>query len=183
MRSLQEPILAARDGDLAAFTQLVRRFSRMAVGYAYSRLRDFQLAEDAAQEAMIEMHRSIARLKRPEAFTAILRRNLIKQCDRITRPRLARASPVLPRNDGYLFPFVNDPAPMVRAITLQALRAYLNTNHRRAESTMRLALSDPPHKIQYMAAAHLQVKCPAAVRCPRITTIESRGATDARISR
>ena len=48
----------AREGETEAFGILVRRFQDMAVGYGYSILHDFQLAEDAAQEAFFEAHRS-----------------------------------------------------------------------------------------------------------------------------
>ncbi len=39
----------AQAADLKAYDLIVRRFQDMAVGYAYSLLGDFQLAEDAAQ--------------------------------------------------------------------------------------------------------------------------------------
>ena len=40
---------AAWGGDLGAYDQLVRRYQDMSVGYAYSQLGDFHLAEDASR--------------------------------------------------------------------------------------------------------------------------------------
>jgi len=44
----------ARRGDLDAYDCIVRRLQDTAVGYAYSILRDFGWAQDAAQEAFLE---------------------------------------------------------------------------------------------------------------------------------
>lgn len=75
----------ARDGDTDAYADLVRRFQDMAVGYAYGILRDFQLAEDAAQEAFFEAYRTLSKLRQPAAFPGGFRRIVFKQCDRIMR--------------------------------------------------------------------------------------------------
>jgi RNA polymerase sigma factor (sigma-70 family) len=57
----------------------------MAVGYAYSILGDFQLAEDAAQEAFFDAYRHLGDLREPLAFPSWLRRIVFKHCDRRTR--------------------------------------------------------------------------------------------------
>ncbi len=44
----------AKQGDQAAWDNLVRHFRGMAYTVAYSKLRDSHLAEDAAQEAFAE---------------------------------------------------------------------------------------------------------------------------------
>jgi hypothetical protein len=46
MRGWKELVHKAQQGDLDAFDALVERFRDMAVGYAYSFLRDFPLAEE-----------------------------------------------------------------------------------------------------------------------------------------
>jgi len=81
----QKHVAAAQAGDLTAFDRLVDRFRDMAVGYAYSRLRDFQLAEDVAQEAFVQAWRDLSRLREPGAFPAWFRRILFKYCDRLSR--------------------------------------------------------------------------------------------------
>jgi hypothetical protein len=46
-------IAAVRSGETCAYEPVVRRFQDMAVAYAFALLGDWQLAEDAAQEAFI----------------------------------------------------------------------------------------------------------------------------------
>jgi RNA polymerase sigma factor (sigma-70 family) len=88
MDALEVIVTRARDGEAEAFGILVRRFQDMAVGYGYSILHDFQLAEDAAQEAFFEAYRTLSKLREPAAFAGWFRRIVFKQCDRITRRRM-----------------------------------------------------------------------------------------------
>jgi RNA polymerase sigma factor (sigma-70 family) len=85
MGEWRQLIQAAQSGDVEAFDLLVVRFRDMAVGYAYSILRDFGLAEDASQEAFIQAYRDLKTLREPKAFPAWLRRIVFKQCDRLSR--------------------------------------------------------------------------------------------------
>jgi RNA polymerase sigma factor (sigma-70 family) len=85
MDALDVIVARAREGEAEAFGILVRRFQDMAVGYGYSILHDFQLAEDAAQEAFFEAYRTLPKLREPAAFAGWFRRIVFKQCDRITR--------------------------------------------------------------------------------------------------
>ncbi len=94
MDSLESLITRTRDGDDDAYGLVVRRFQDMAVGYGYSILRDFQLAEDAAQEAFFEAYRSLPSLREPAAFPGWFRRIVFKQCDRITRRKVAQTVPL-----------------------------------------------------------------------------------------
>lgn len=75
----------AQAGDEDAFTSLVRRFQDAAVGYAWSLLGDLAAAEDAAQEAFVEVWRSLPRLRAPAAFPVWLRRIVFKRADRLRR--------------------------------------------------------------------------------------------------
>lgn len=84
----------SRAGDADAFTVLVRRFQDMAVGYGYALLHDFQLAEDAAQEAFFEAYRSLDQLREPAAFAGWFRRIVFKQCDRIIRHKQPTPAPL-----------------------------------------------------------------------------------------
>jgi RNA polymerase sigma factor (sigma-70 family) len=84
----------ARDGDLAAFDAVVRRFQDMAVGYAYSILGDFPLAEDAAQEAFIQAYLNLKALREAQAFPAWLRRIVLTQCNRLTRRKRLATVPL-----------------------------------------------------------------------------------------
>lgn len=87
MLELGKLVAEAQRGDLAAFNQLVCRFQDSAAAYAFSVLGDFQLAEDAAQDAFLEVFRCLPALREPLAFPGWLRRVVFKQCDRMTRPK------------------------------------------------------------------------------------------------
>jgi len=83
----QAHVVEAQRGDLQAFERIGQRFEDMATAYAYSILGDFQLAEDAAQEAFIQVYLDLATLREPLAFPTWLRRVVLKQCDRFTRKK------------------------------------------------------------------------------------------------
>ena len=80
-------VTKAQQGDRLAFSQIVRQFQDLAVGYAYSILRNFPLAEEAAQEAFIEAYLNLDRLLNPAAFPGWLKKIVLKHCDRITRKK------------------------------------------------------------------------------------------------
>lgn len=84
----------ARNGDLNAFSAVVRRFQDMALAYAYSILDDFHLAEDAAQEAFLQAYRDLGALRESEAFPGWFKRIVYKHCDRIKRKRQFRTVPL-----------------------------------------------------------------------------------------
>jgi len=75
----------AQKGDDLSFSELVRLYQDIAVAYAASILGDYQLAEDAAQEAFVEAHRALSSLREPAAFAAWFRTIIFKHCDRLTR--------------------------------------------------------------------------------------------------
>ena len=56
MSDLESIVKHAQAGDIVAFATLVRRLQDMAMGYAHAILKDYHLAQDAAQEAFIEAH-------------------------------------------------------------------------------------------------------------------------------
>jgi RNA polymerase sigma factor (sigma-70 family) len=78
-------VRAAQTGDDLAFAELVRSYQDIAVAYAAAILRDYHLAEDAAQEAFVEAYRELAALREPAAFAAWFRTIIFKHCDRMTR--------------------------------------------------------------------------------------------------
>jgi len=84
----------ARSGDAAAYETIVRRFQDMAVGYAYSQLGDFHLAEDAAQEAFIGAFDSLPQLRASAAFTSWFRQIVYRQCRQLRRRRQVDAVPL-----------------------------------------------------------------------------------------
>lgn len=94
MEDLSELVQQAIDGELKAFKTLVIRFQDMAVGYAFSMLGDFHLAEDAAQEAFVEANRDLSSLQEPAAFSSWFRKIVFKQCDRIWRKKRHETAPL-----------------------------------------------------------------------------------------
>jgi RNA polymerase sigma-70 factor (ECF subfamily) len=90
----EQLVAAARAGDLSAFGELVRRYQHMAVAYAFSLLRDLDLAQDAAQEAFVAAYLALDGLSEPLAFPGWLRAVVRSQCGRRTRRRRLRAVPL-----------------------------------------------------------------------------------------
>ena len=84
----------AQTGDEQAYGELVQRFRDMAYGYAYAILKNFQLAEDAAQEAFVDAYRNLPKLAVPRAFPVWLKRIIYKHCDRITRGKRPVLTPL-----------------------------------------------------------------------------------------
>ena len=91
MPELEPLIEQATLGDPQAFETIVHHFQDMAVGYAYSLLGDFHLAEDAAQEAFVQLHQTIGQLREPKAFASWFRPVIYKQCNRMTQRKRLRA--------------------------------------------------------------------------------------------
>lgn len=91
---LRQAIIAAQDGDIWAFGQIVERFQCLACAYAYKQLGDSHLAEDAAQEAFLETYAQLPNLCEPHAFVAWFRRIIFKQCDRLYRQKRLDTQPL-----------------------------------------------------------------------------------------
>src|SRR6266581_1286178 len=77
-----------------AFDQIVRQYQDLAYGYAYAVLGEFELAEDAAQEAFIAAWRSLNQLREPAAFPGWLKRIVLTQCSRLTRGKQLELVPL-----------------------------------------------------------------------------------------
>ena len=84
MEELGSLMSRAQTGDLDAYGRIVQQFQDMAVGYAYSILGDFHLAQDAVQEAFIEAYPILSRAYGPVAFPGWFRRIIFKHCNRLT---------------------------------------------------------------------------------------------------
>lgn len=85
METLKPIFERAKQGDLKAYEQIVAHFQDLAVGYGFALLRDFHLAQDAAQEAFTEAWVILERVFDVFAFPALLRKIVFKYCDRMTR--------------------------------------------------------------------------------------------------
>jgi RNA polymerase sigma factor (sigma-70 family) len=91
MKEVRFLVLKAKDSDAStreqhdAFAEIVRSFQDMAYATAYAILGDFQLAQDAAQEAFISAWRKLSQLREPEAFPGWFKQIVRTECNRLTR--------------------------------------------------------------------------------------------------
>ena len=94
MEDLPSLIRQTREGNLRAFGYVVRRFHDMAVGYAFSILNDFHLAEDVAQESFAQAFSRLSQLADPAAFPGWFRRIVFTRYDRILRKKSVNTVPL-----------------------------------------------------------------------------------------
>ena len=91
-------IAIAPNADLAqkhqAFGEIVKQLQDIAFAGAYAVLGDFQLAQDAAQEAFIAAYRDLAKLKDPGAFAGWFRRIVAGESHRLMRGRHLPTKPI-----------------------------------------------------------------------------------------
>jgi RNA polymerase sigma factor (sigma-70 family) len=82
---MRQWIEKAQQGDAEAFRQLTEQVRGMAYAVSYDMLKDIQLAEDAVQEAFIEVYMNLSHLREPEAFPGWFKTIVVRQCHRMLR--------------------------------------------------------------------------------------------------
>ena len=122
MSDLAELVISARSGDPDAYAGIVLRFQDMAVGCGYWMLHDFQLAQDAAQEAFLEAYLCLSDLREPAAFPGWFRRIVIKQCDRLIRGKKPVLTTLESANN-----FVSTPADQMKSLEERELRQQIRS--------------------------------------------------------
>ena len=85
----------ARDGDLDAFTQLVKVAFPRLEGVAHLILRDTDRAQEAVQDALVLAWRDLRALRDPEAWDAWLRRLTVRACYKVARKERRQSLAVL----------------------------------------------------------------------------------------
>jgi RNA polymerase sigma-70 factor, ECF subfamily len=80
----------ARDGDLDAFSQLVKAALPRLEGVANLILRDSDRAEDAVQDALVAAWRDLRALRDPDAWEAWIRRLTVRACYKVARKERRR---------------------------------------------------------------------------------------------
>jgi RNA polymerase sigma factor (sigma-70 family) len=118
-------VVAAQTGDHQAFGHLVHKFQDMAVGYAYSIIGDFHLAEDAAQEAFVGAWTNLPRLQDPKAFAGWFRQMVLMRCTRFTR-KMHKSTTTLSENT-FDLPDDTDIKKRAKTEEKDALYRILNT--------------------------------------------------------
>ncbi len=81
----------ARDGDLEAFSQLVKASSPRLDGVANLILRNSDRAQDAVQDALLMAWRDLRALRDPDAWDAWLRRLTVRACYKVARSERRRS--------------------------------------------------------------------------------------------
>src|SRR5260370_8629405 len=84
----------ASSGDVKAFVELTGRFQHFAFGSALALVRDFQYAEDVAQEAFVAAWSALPTLADPAAFPGWLRGIVRHQAFRVLRRKELEALPL-----------------------------------------------------------------------------------------
>lgn len=73
-------VMAAQRGDEEAFAMLVAAHGGRLQAVAHRILRDFDLAEDATQQALLQIWKSLPKLRDPARFEAWSYRLLVRSC-------------------------------------------------------------------------------------------------------
>ena len=68
MPSTEELVQAATEGDVSAFSELVRRYEGTVTVTAWSIVRDFHTAQDVAQESFVIAYQKLSQLRDARAF-------------------------------------------------------------------------------------------------------------------
>jgi RNA polymerase sigma-70 factor (ECF subfamily) len=76
----QDLVVRAQEGDHEAFARLVDGTAHRLHGIAQGILRDRSLAEDATQQALLEIWRDLPLLREPQRFEAWAGRILVRAC-------------------------------------------------------------------------------------------------------
>lgn len=75
----------AMDGDIDAYTELVKASHPRLFGIAHLILRDIDRAQDAVQDALLLAWRNVRSLRDPDAWDAWLHRLTVRACYRVAR--------------------------------------------------------------------------------------------------
>lgn len=73
-------VVRMRNGDIRAFSELIGEYANLVYGIAYSKLGDFHIAQDIAQEVFIKLFRKIDQLKEPEKVSSWLYAVTTREC-------------------------------------------------------------------------------------------------------
>jgi RNA polymerase sigma factor (sigma-70 family) len=80
-------VSASQQGDLKAYTKLIRQTQHLALGYALSLLDDHARAQDVVQDAYLTAFKRLPTLQKPTSFPAWLRSIVYFGCQRVFRSR------------------------------------------------------------------------------------------------
>ena len=162
MEELGEVVRAAQGGDLDAFAELVRRFQDMAYASAYVLTGDYQLAEDAAQEAFLQAYVDLPTLREPAAFPGWFRRIVFKHGDRLTRGKRGSFVPL----DDTIAVSTPEPGPPA-VVEERELRALVQAEIDKLPERERVAVT------LFYLSGHAQTEIAAYLETP-VSTVKKR---------
>ena len=93
MHELEQLVNNARNGRNSketrqqAFAGLVEQFYETSFGWAYTRLNDADLAQDAVQEAFVIAYQKLTQLKEPKSFAGWFKQIVLSQTYRLLRDK------------------------------------------------------------------------------------------------
>ena len=93
--NVEELVVRAQTGDQWAYEAIYDRFQQMALAYAYSILGDYDLAEDARQDAFVSAYCDLLTLREPAAFPGWLRQIVHKHSVELIRRRKTITVPLI----------------------------------------------------------------------------------------
>ena len=85
--NLEKLVKSAQNNNPDALEELLKRFYKMATGYAYSLLGDFDTVEDVVQESIVDVCCNIQKLKIPNAFPAWFKKIIYNNANSHCRKR------------------------------------------------------------------------------------------------
>ena len=87
-------VVSAQGGDQVAFARLATEGARRMNALAYGILRDRSLAEDAVQQALINIWKDLPQLRQPERYESWTYKLLVRVCYAEARKRKRRSAEV-----------------------------------------------------------------------------------------
>lgn len=91
---LKRTVEAAQRGDIHAFNSLVQLFQGRSIAFAYTLLGDFHMAEDVAQDCLLEAYRALPTLEAPSAFSGWLNTIIVRRCSRLRHRKRLDTVPI-----------------------------------------------------------------------------------------
>jgi RNA polymerase sigma-70 factor, ECF subfamily len=105
-------IRRAAQGDVEAFNRLVLRHRQSVLHFAWTMVRDWDLAEDLAQQTLLEAYRGLSGLREPPKFRAwlltIARRRAMRHWG-----SLASQPPTIEFSESVIYPLTHEPSLLV----------------------------------------------------------------------
>ncbi len=133
-------IVKARQGDLAAFSALVRLHEEKAVRIAYSFTRNWEDARDTAQDAFVKAYENLPKFRGESRFSTWIYRIIANLCKDSFRKKKVRrdVNAALQRNE-------DDPDPAERMVS-KTMDPSQSAENRELEETLQASMNTLPHQ-------------------------------------